>query len=222
MAQPGPELWMPEKGAPLTDPDAVKDRAPLVKLLVFAPMVVGWSWLAVREGAFDRWTWVLYALGGPVLWTFLEYLIHRFVFHHWPSVRWMQEIQLHVKHHRQPTSLKYSVSPLWFTVPASFAVWGLAGLAIGSWGSASLLLATAALAYCGFEWVHYSAHYRRGGNRVVRYWRRYHLHHHMAAPDRCFGFTTPVWDVLFRTHWSKGRAAVSASADAQPAEPAAR
>ncbi len=32
-----------------------------------------------------------------------------------------------------------------------------------------------------------------------RFLRQYHLAHHYAVPDRHFGVSSPLWDLVFRT-----------------------
>ena len=37
------------------------------------------------------------------------------------------------------------------------------------------------------------------GTRFGKFLRQYHLTHHYASPDRHFGVSSPLWDVVFRT-----------------------
>ena len=42
-------------------------------------------------------------------------------------------------------------------------------------------------------------HRGRLPSRAGRFLRQYHLAHHRAMPDRHFGVSSPLWDVVFRT-----------------------
>ena len=47
--------------------------------------------------------------------------------------------------------------------------------------------------------LHYAIHRGRMPTRLGRYLRQYHLAHHYASPERHFGVSSPLWDVVFRT-----------------------
>ncbi|MGH9629084.1 MAG: hypothetical protein ACRD7E_12240, partial [Bryobacteraceae bacterium] len=68
---------------------------------------------------------------GILIWTLLEYLIHRFAFH---------GIAPHSRHHADPIDPKYILSPLWLSLSVALIGWVLLALAFGSWGLASLIV----------------------------------------------------------------------------------
>jgi sterol desaturase/sphingolipid hydroxylase (fatty acid hydroxylase superfamily) len=53
--------------------------------------------------------------------------------------------------------------------------------------------------YLTYDLLHYFIHRGRMPTRLGRYLRQYHLAHHYASPDRHFGVSSPLWDVVFRT-----------------------
>jgi sterol desaturase/sphingolipid hydroxylase (fatty acid hydroxylase superfamily) len=53
--------------------------------------------------------------------------------------------------------------------------------------------------YLIYDLLHYAIHRGRMPTRLGRYLRQYHLAHHYASPERHFGVSSPLWDVVFRT-----------------------
>lgn len=174
---------------------------PLIPVACYAPMLglfIAWG---VAAGLFQQPVWGLYLAGGLVLWTLIEYLMHRFLFHFPPSSKKMQEIQanLHLKHHDYPHDPKQMVAQPSFSMPIAVAIWGVLRLALGAWEPACLVMVGVIVGYLLYEWVHFVVHMTTDGGPLVRFWRRYHFYHHFKNPARCFGVTTPLWDVLLGT-----------------------
>jgi sterol desaturase/sphingolipid hydroxylase (fatty acid hydroxylase superfamily) len=53
--------------------------------------------------------------------------------------------------------------------------------------------------YLAYDLLHYFIHRGRVPTRFGRYLRQYHLVHHYKTPDRHFGVSSPLWDLVFRT-----------------------
>src|SRR5438045_2776948 len=73
-------------------------------LWIYVP-VTGWMlYLAAARGLFAGLIAAL-VLGGVVIWSFVEYTMHRFVFHYEPKTRWGQTLHflVHGVHHDYPS-----------------------------------------------------------------------------------------------------------------------
>jgi sterol desaturase/sphingolipid hydroxylase (fatty acid hydroxylase superfamily) len=125
---------------------------------------------------------------GIALWTLIEYLLHRFAFHGFAP---------HYEHHADPVDPAYILAPIWFSLSAAVAVWLGLALAMGSWAQSALTGAGVVCGYLGYEWVHLRIHSQAAGGRLLRIWRRRHFYHHFANDRRCFGVTSPIWDLAF-------------------------
>lgn len=64
---------------------------------------------------------------------------------------------------------------------------------------AGAVLAGAVLGYLYSEGYHHHMHHRAPRTRVGAWLRRYHYVHHFVNPKVNYGFTSPVWDVVFGT-----------------------
>ncbi len=144
-------------------------------------------------------------VAGLFLWTLLEYTLHRFVFHFRPRTRRQERISFlfHGVHHAQPMIKSRLVMPPVVSVPLAALVLGLYSLVFalllhrGAWVPA--LFAGTVSGYLAYDLTHYSTHHFRLRSRALRYVRRHHMHHHFQTPDRRFGVTSPLWDLVFRT-----------------------
>ncbi len=141
----------------------------------------------------SRWpAWALTAVAGVAVWTLVEYLMHRFVFHRVPLIRAM-----HAKHHEEHAELVGT--PAWISLPA-LALVGLAliwacGLEVGSALTVGLTL--------GYTWyisVHHILHHWRLPDHgyAFRLKRQHALHHHFDESAN-FGVTSGIWDQVFGT-----------------------
>ena len=132
---------------------------------------------------------------GALVWTFVEYWLHRGVGHRAKSKNPFSVE--HLKHHATvtwfaPTWKKAlaAASVLGLTAPALIYFFGSVGLA-GSLGFVTM--------YIAYEVIHRRLHTHPGWTFYGRWARRHHLHHHFSRPRLNHGVTTPIWDVAFRT-----------------------
>lgn len=147
----------------------------------------------IAAGADGLIGWFAVYLGCLVLWTLIEYGLHRFVFHHAPCLK-----TLHRQHHEEEKALLGT--PIWLSLLAHLTFVFLPVLVI--WGQAMATAATAGimLGYLWYVSVHHALHHWRMEHASYLYTlkRRHALHHHGA--ETCnFGVTTDFWDRLFRT-----------------------
>ena len=132
---------------------------------------------------------------GVFLWTPIEYLLHRFVFHRFRGIVG----SFHHEHHAEPRNLKYLV------VRPAYAVGVSALLVTGAWSLTGNFAQTACLmsgiwaGYVYYESVHYRVHFSSAAGGLIGLQRRAHFRHHFYNSKQCFGVTTPLWDYVFRT-----------------------
>jgi sterol desaturase/sphingolipid hydroxylase (fatty acid hydroxylase superfamily) len=143
---------------------------------------------------------------GIVVWTVMEYFIHRYILHgrfpdgpgivqHFFHKRFDH---LHWEHHERPwdgthingrimDTLPFSV--VFIVIAAFFPIW-----------SAPMLVAGMLQSYVVEEWVHHSVHFYHFQNPYFRYIKRHHLYHHSPmGAEVGYGLTNGVWDIVFST-----------------------
>ena len=87
--------------------------------------------------------------------------------------------------------------PLVVTLPISAAIVLVARAAGGI--SALPLVAGFLHGYLLYDTVHHTIHRGANRSRIVRWLRKHHMQHHYATPDKRFGVSSPLWDLVFRT-----------------------
>jgi sterol desaturase/sphingolipid hydroxylase (fatty acid hydroxylase superfamily) len=147
---------------------------------------------------------VLLLVLGLFVFSLMEYVVHRWVFHGPPQPM----ARGHASHHLDP--LGYEALPFFVPALVLAAVTGLCALIMpvpDAWALASGI----AFGYVGYGIGHFTIHHRRFRHPLVRRWAaRHHIHHH--HPERNFGVTSALWDTLFRTRYVRLRSHSSASA----------
>jgi len=139
---------------------------------------------------------------GVAVWTWVEYLVHRFVLHgRFPdgAGRWRHGLHrffdtMHGDHHLRPWDGMH-INGFLDTVPFAVALAG-ASLMVRL-PSAPVFVASLLQCYVIEEWVHYSVHFHRLRGRYFAYIRRHHLYHHCPrGTELAFGLTSGIWDVI--------------------------
>jgi len=161
---------------------------------VYPALIAGlcaWGLAGATPEAAGRW--LAFALSSVAVWTLLEYLLHRFVLHHFPYLK-----EMHHSHHVEekaqigtPTWLSLGVFALVVVLPS----WLGLGDRLGSAVTAGLM--------AGYLWyisVHHIVHHWHPGHSSYVYGlkRRHALHHH-ADETANFGVSSSFWDHVFGT-----------------------
>lgn len=134
---------------------------------------------------------VLAVVAGLVIWSLVEYAMHRLVFH---GIEPFQ--RMHGEHHRRPNALIATPTALSLAMIAGL-FWLPATLLTGRWvGSATTLGLTAG--YFLYGVMHHALHHWRARGAWIDKCKRLHAIHH-RSPQFNYGVTMPWWDRAFHT-----------------------
>lgn len=139
---------------------------------------------------------------GNIIWTILEYILHRFLFHIdgvLPDrpIFLMLHFLLHGVHHYLPMDrLRLVMPPLLFAV-LSYPFTQLAHALFPN-AYANGIIAGAFAFYVLYDCTHYALHHTQLP-KYVRDMKIYHMAHHFKDADLGFGVTSKVWDYVFGT-----------------------
>jgi sterol desaturase/sphingolipid hydroxylase (fatty acid hydroxylase superfamily) len=145
-----------------------------------------------------------YAFIGLLSWTLSEWLLHRYVYHLWPSFL----SEGHAFHHKSPRAL--IGVPWYLTTIALIAIYEL----VAHWlrpSSTGVVMGFNWLGYIFYCVAHHGSHHWATKRGWLKRMKRHHLLHH-AYPEYNWGFTTPVWDHVFGTHYDRRRPTPAAAA----------
>lgn len=128
---------------------------------------------------------------GLLIFSFIEYAFHRWLFHG-PVPLFEQG---HTLHHEKP--LGYDSLPFFFP-PVVILLIAAALALVLPLGIALLLSGAIALGYALYGFSHLVIHRRRFNHSLARKWAAvHHVHHH--HPDKNYGVTSPLWDLILGT-----------------------
>lgn len=137
-------------------------------------------------------------IGGLLLFTLIEYLMHRFIFH-LPNVYKKGHIPyaLHGVHHEYPKDKDRLAMPPILSVFLASAILGVNYLIMGV--VAFPFTAGVVVGYATYLCVHYSVHrYKMPNNFMKVLWVNHSIHHYVDD-EKAFGVSSPLWDFVFRT-----------------------
>lgn len=188
--------------------------------ICWLPPVAYGTYIA-RDGCSSLVEEVAYWFLGLFLWTLVEYLMHRFLFHldgyvvtfSLPSVLVLTQnsflpnnraaitlhFLLHGIHHYLPMDKLRLVMPPTLFLALAIPFWKLAHFVFyWNWSVATAVFCGGIFGYICYDLTHYFLHHRT----LPSYWRslkKYHLEHHFMDYENGFGVTSRFWDVIFGT-----------------------
>jgi len=203
---------------------------PLVPHVLYIPVIIFLLWTTPVVPAGGT---VLWFVAGLVAWTFVEYLLHRFAFHApdpvmaktheivaglapgepvvpaLPSFRHVLYFLFHGVHHEFPSDARRLVMPPVASIPMALLVWLLFAALFGA--AARPAFAGLLVGYLAYDSTHFMVHHHSMPTRAGNFLKRHHMRHHFRDPDRDYGVSSPLWDVVFRTFSGDRRRPRSAS-----------
>ncbi len=167
------------------------------------PILAGilFLWARADEPSRAPLDYILWVLSGGLLWTLVEYGMHRFVFHSAPSSPRLARIVhgLHLDHHHDPRDARKILVRPQTSLPLSLVILGVTYWGTGSPVEAAGIMTGVWAGFLYYEWVHYRVHTSSSVRRGMDGQRRRHFHHHFIDDRKRFGVTSPFWDWVFRT-----------------------
>lgn len=181
---------------------------PATPVVVYLPIIAVVCYYGLQK--VSTLPFIFLFLIGVLLWTLLEYTMHRFVFHYEPKTELGQRIHFlsHGVHHDYPRDRTRLVMPLLVSLPLALFFYGVFLL---SFGVNYFLPAYAGLllGYVTYDTIHFATHHWKMTSPLGRWLKEYHLKHHYVDPDTAYGVSNPLWDYVFFTVPVKEKAEVT-------------
>ena len=172
---------------------------PVIPLALYLPVVGYMLYVSLWHRHLSFVAVAALFLLGVLLWTLIEYLIHRYVFHYEPKTRWGKQLHfvIHGVHHDYPNDARRLVMPPVISIPLAFLFFGLFFLIFGSLAPA--VFAGLVSGYLCYDMLHYATHHLAMKRGVWLWLKQYHLRHHFKDDHVGYGISSPLWDYVFRT-----------------------
>jgi len=169
-------------------------------LALWGTTLVALAVAGARATAARGWVASGWWVAGFLLWTLVEYGLHRGIFHHEPRSLGGRQFHflVHGIHHKDPWDQTRLVFPILGAIAIAAALFA-ALRALLAPGPAMLAMSGLLGGYLAYDLGHYAWHHApcRGG--LLLFLKRYHLAHHFKDMDRRFGVSQPLWDWVFRS-----------------------
>lgn len=173
-----------------------------VPLIVYIPVICYFFWASVQTNGILMFLAHLFL--GLLIWTLTEYVLHRFVFHFYPSSEWGKRIHFifHGVHHDYPNDAQRLVMPPSASIPLATAFYFLF-----RWILPIDLLdgffAGFILGYLFYDITHYMLHHAQFKSGVWKKIKQHHMLHHYDDSTRGYGVTSALWDKIFGSDFLK-------------------
>lgn len=172
---------------------------PLVIWGIYTPILTLLPYYAITTLYYSGTQVFLLFVAGMIFWTFTEYVLHRFLFHHHPNTDKGKRINyvLHGNHHEYPRDKERLFMPavpslmiaslfflVFYVVLGKYAIPFFPGFMFG---------------YLIYGSMHYAIHAWNPPFKWMKgLWRNHHLHHYKEN-DLGFGVSSTLWDHVFGT-----------------------
>jgi sterol desaturase/sphingolipid hydroxylase (fatty acid hydroxylase superfamily) len=181
--------------------------SPITIIIIWLPIAVYFLATAISINPYNSFPFYIVAsfLIGLLFWTLTEYLLHRFVFHYRPHTPFQERVifLFHGIHHATPQDKTRLVMPPVVSVPLALLFFVLFNLTLNNWLGIPLwiypMFSGFSVGYLIYDLGHYATHHFPMRYGYFKFIKRHHMQHHYKTPDKRFGVSSPLWDIVFRT-----------------------
>ncbi len=170
--------------------------------LVFIPLALYFIFLSFYHHAITIACLGIFA--GLFLWSFIEYVMHRFAFHFKIKNEKLRKLHaiFHLSHHEFMHDKRKYQSLMLLSLPSTILYYYLLKSLLGSY--VEPVFAGLIIGYVMYEFTHYSTHSMKMDSLLVKHLKQHHMHHHCLNPEKNFGVTSAFWDIVFKTRLTEG------------------
>lgn len=176
----------------------------LVPVIIFMPVIGYFIYEAFEKGLSLLTFFEMFATG-IFVWTLVEYIMHRFLFHYEPPDKpWAQRLHFifHGVHHDYPSDAKRLVLPPSVSIPLATLFYLLFNAILPVnyiYGFFPAFL----LGYLFYDESHYAIHHFNFKGKIWKKIKQHHMLHHYSDPGKGYGVSSPLWDKIFRSDFIK-------------------
>lgn len=171
-----------------------------VPLFMYVPVIVYFVWRAIRIQQNSAFEFFVSAASGLLFWTFIEYILHRFVFHFEPKSAVGKRIHFifHGVHHDYPNDAKRLVMPPSASLPLATGFYFIFYAMLPATYLFGFFAAFIA-GYLFYDISHYALHHGTFKSAFWKKLKQHHMLHHYSDPDKGYGVSSSLWDKIFKS-----------------------
>lgn len=170
-----------------------------VTLIIFSIYAVGLLYWSVTHTSLSTGTTILMFMVGLISFTWLEYVVHRYLFHMktFTDLRAKIQYTIHGVHHEFPKDKDRLAMPPLLSITISTVLLLLFRLVLGDLVFA--FLPGFIVGYAGYLAIHYMVHAFQPPNNFFKVLWVNHSIHHYKDGEVVFGVSSPLWDYIYGT-----------------------
>jgi 4-hydroxysphinganine ceramide fatty acyl 2-hydroxylase len=176
----------------------------LVPVFIFVPVILVCTYLALFVKSIGVVTYFEFFFIGLFVWTFVEYIMHRFIFHYVPKNKLGLRMHFifHGVHHDYPSDAKRLVLPPSVSIPLATLFYFLFDAILPA-NYVFGFFPGFILGYLFYDISHYAIHHFNFKGSIWKKIKQHHMLHHYQNPDKGYGVSSPLWDKVFRSDFIK-------------------
>lgn len=176
----------------------------LVPVFIFVPVILACTYVALLVKSIGVFTYFEYFFIGLFVWTFVEYIMHRFIFHYVPKNKFGLRLHFifHGVHHDYPSDAKRLVLPPSVSIPLAAGFYFLFNAILPA-NYVFGFFPGFILGYLFYDISHYAIHHFNFKGSIWKKIKQHHMLHHYQDPDKGYGVSSPLWDKVFRSDFIK-------------------
>ena len=175
-----------------------------VPLFIYVPVIIVFSILSFRNNITIS-DFIAFLALGLVVWTMTEYILHRFIFHYYPSSEWGKRIHFifHGVHHDYPRDARRLVMPPSASIPLATIFYFLFSLFLKEKANLYAFFPGFLIGYLVYDMMHYAMHHYNFKSNFWKKIKQHHMLHHYSDSSKGFGVSSSLWDSIFRSGFPK-------------------
>jgi sterol desaturase/sphingolipid hydroxylase (fatty acid hydroxylase superfamily) len=171
---------------------------------VFIPVIGVLTWEALFMQNMGILTFIGYTLLGLFVWTITEYVLHRYVFHFYPSSKIGKRIHFifHGVHHDYPNDAKRLVMPPSASIPLAALFFALFYYLLPEQIVFACFLGFIT-GYLIYDMTHYALHHASFKSPFWMKLKKHHMLHHYSDSTKGYGVSSDFWDKILGSNFIK-------------------
>ena len=175
-----------------------------VPLFIYIPVILYFLYKTFFSLPTGILTGIFLYGAGLFCWSFLEYVLHRFVFHYKLKGKIGERIHFifHGVHHDYPNDAMRLVLPPSVSIPLAILFYYFYYLVFGSVYMAPVY-AGFVTGYLIYDISHYAIHHSTFKNKFWQNIKKHHMYHHYKDDHAGYGVSSKFWDIIFGTDFKR-------------------
>ena len=172
-------------------------------LFIFIPVIIFFIIQAFTHQLSLAGFFVFFLIG-LLVWSATEYLLHRFIFHYYPTSGIGKRIHFifHGVHHDYPKDKKRLVMPLSASIPLAAIFYFIFSVVLLQ-NQLFAFFPGFLLGYLIYDMLHYAMHHYNFKSGVMKKIKQHHMLHHYHDSSKGYGVSSALWDDILQTKFSK-------------------